>query len=501
MAADAFNKRHNSAQTEIRQNLAPQAGQVLPQIVKPCNNGNIFSDLVPKLVKQRSGRKQPFELFPAFLQFVYDFDENFLRFQLCQIEEEIPDFGQHIQHTVRTRQQQPHQRVHHAADGILPQFERGQHAAHNPEDFVQPAVGVIHAAKPFLDPDCQLLKCLGLAEQVAAGDRAEHFAEGPAHGISESPEHVHQVLDAINQDLPPVSAVNGLRHHADGTRSAVHHSRAQHFPGVLPVVQDFIPLVGALVEYAADPVTDFRPHCRGFLSIAEDQLEALAPSAGHSVLQGPHHLGEGSDLTGCFQRLLPHIFQILDGGFIRDAELGLPGVGAHGRAAQRRQRGGNRVAGQPPLAQLFPEVLIIDLDPFLLVFDLVSLGILNVVVGRYAVLGDLLQIVLSRGHFQESVLQILRSHIGVFNTLPVDGRHLADTDRLGNVIHRHAGLLGSLSGQGCCVRHAHHGMGCILQLNAVIGELAQVAGHIRQAVDRLVRIGPQVVQILGHVLD
>ena len=256
-----------------------------------------------------------------------------------------------------------------------------------------------------------------------------------------------------------------------------------------PDLQNIVPGFSTLGQNRIQFFVNCSPQGRSLLHIAENQLKGSGPAALGGFLQGVHHLGEGTNLRSGFQGFLAKLHKILLGRFVMNTP-GFQCIFVNNTTVNLKGTEHGFLV-QPAFAQVFAEIGSRKLDSFL---QLLPVFILGQHVGDHTgTVSLLLYPPLQRGHFQEGFLQLLGRNIRVLQALPVNRRHLAHADGLADVIHRHTGLLGALTRVCGSVGNTLHGRDRALQFHAVVGKLAQVAGHVRQAVDGLVRI-------LGHIL-
>ena len=94
----------------------------------------------------------------------------------------------------------------------------------------------------------------------------------------------------------------------------------------------------------------------------------------------------------------------------------------------------------------------------------------------------------------QSILEHLAAHTGIDHRVPVHQGHSARSQRLGKLIHGRGGLLRSRARDSGQVRDTFDGVDRSLKIHAGRGKGSDIPGHLGEIVDRLIRIGIQLVQ-------
>ena len=116
-------------------------------------------------------------------------------------------------------------------------------------------------------------------------------------------------------------------------------------------------------------------------------------------------------------------------------------------------------------------------------------------------IGSLFHCASSNRRFQQLVLELHRRHIGVLNGFPVNQLDVACRKGLGKVIHGSGGLISVCPGDSSHVTNALDSCHGIIQLNTRVGELSDIGGHVRKRVNRSVRVGIKLVQLLIDLIQ
>ena len=280
---------------------------------------------------------------------------------------------------------------------------------------------------------------------------------------------------SVQPAVPPPILIGVARPFHRNTLKVFFHIREHRLAA--PSAEQII----ALICRAADPfvkaIAHLGPHLGGLVHIANDVFKSGGPSGLSGFFQRVPHFGKCTHLGSRFHGFLSHLFHLLGHilGYAQRHQINGLKI-----TAEYLQNCGDNIRIRPAGLKCLAEVLCGDFHLF------ASGGVVFV-----AFLAELAH---GRRDVDEGLLQLHGAHVGVFNGAPVHNGQLAHAYGLAQVVHGHAGLLRSLAGQSGSVGNTFHGHYSVVQCNTVVGKFANVAGHVGEAVHRLVGIQVQLLQ-------
>ena len=351
-------------------------------------------------------------------------------------------------------------------------FQYAEYARKSVADLAEPAVGIIHIPKPAFEPVNELPETFRDLLQFLACQVPEHFGPGAAEGSAKALCRIDNAVDPIDEIF---TSVIGVLKPDPCLRLLI--------PGFsAPLPEHVIPVFADAVHYTADLVVDRAPEGRGFRHVTENKFHGIRPAALYRFSQGIPHFAEGADLRGSLHSRPADFLQLLHQLFVMNIESpGSQRVEVEPLVRVKLHHVQHGVLVQPSLLQGIAEVLGGNLQP------VVPCQFLAVLVDGDEELVDFfsvdgldffLKFSGGRGAHDEHVLQFRRRDVGSLNGLPVKRGHLADTQSLREVVHRHAGLLRALASLRRHVGDTLHGSYGSFQVNVLVGELTDVGRHV-----------------------
>ena len=263
----------------------------------------------------------------------------------------------------------------------------------------------------------------------------------------------------------------GCLHHDGFVHLAVVNAFLQPlFPtGSHALVQHAVPCLGRCLDQGAQLVAYIGEQCLRLVEVTDQKLPCLGPAGAQRFLQRVYQHAEGLDVLRSGIGLFANVR-----GFV-----GILG-----------QRAGQYVRGHPLVRQRIIEVARC----------IKSLIGLSCRISRYsgvlvAVLHDGAQL---NGRVQQLLLEFLGGHVGIFNAFPVDQLDVPGRQSLTEIIHCPASFFSRSTGNCSHVTNTLDGQHSLVQLDACIGEFANVIRHVGEGIDRLVRVFVQLLQIPVH---
>ena len=282
-------------------------------------------------------------------------------------------------------------------------------------------------------------------------------------------QRVGKAVRIRHQLVKGVAALSGHRLDRLNKARFIGNSLIQQLlpAGTQASAEQFVSRLGGLADHAADGVGNLSQQLFGFLKVADQDLPRRGPSGLGALLQGVPQLGKGFYLCGGVLCRLRHLGDFLCLS-LREALLHQIRLGI---CAGKLLQGLRKDFRGEPLApgKGFPEGTI-HID---------------------GILGSGAQ---QLGCADQGVLEHLAAHARVDHRVPVHQRHSACGQRLGELIHGRGRLLGGRAGNGGQIRDTLDGIDRCLKIYTSRGKRADVPGHFREVVDRLVRVGVQLIQ-------
>ena len=418
-------------------------GHALEEIVYGCRKRRIAVRNRAVLGNQFTWFEESLDGFPgrnnAVLQLLYGSSE----IQVGEAVEEPKHIVEQVNEDVRHR---GHQFLHNTEacfNHIYYNFDDIEDSTQGTAEFADPAAFILGRPEPFPEPVHQIPESGRNLLQPLAG----HFPEYVRPGLLESGpdvlQGIHGSVNSLDQVFP---AVNGAFDSFPFLGFLVVMGKAP------PLPQDGIPLLRGSVQHGADLVINGAPEFSCFQHVAEDELHGVCPAALDGFRHGVPHLLESTYLRGGLGGFLADFHQVID--LVVFKSPGLENVRVAHLAGINLENPQHRFLVQPSVAQAVTEIFRADFNP------LVPRKLLAVLVHgdeellhllAVGHLGDFLG-QLSGGfrRVDKQLFQFRSGQVGIFDRLPVNGRHLADAQRLGEVVHGHAGLLCALA---CLRRH------------------------------------------------
>ena len=288
-------------------------------------------------------------------------------------------------------------------------------------------------------------------------------------------QRVGKAVRIRHQLVKGVAALSGHRLDRLNKARFIGNSLIQQLlpAGTQASAEQFVSRLGGLADHAANGVGNLSQQLFGFFKVADQDLPRRGPSGLSALLQGIPKLGKGFYLRGGVLCRLRHLGDFLCLG-LRKALLNQIRLGiCAGKLLQGLRED---FCGEPlSSGKGFPEGTI-HVD-----------GILRSGAQQF-------------GCADQGVLEHLAAHACVDHRVPVHQRHFACGQRLGELIHGRGRLLGGGAGNGGQVRDTLDGIDRCLKIYTSRGKRADVPGHFREVVDRLVRVGVQLIQRPVHLL-